>query len=109
MSGHEMAMSGSDLDWAGRVLLESGGNENRAGSAGGASRRGRPVQGVHRAIQQWLAKHGELAREVDRSCRPIREKATANWADGTEGRLCEAARSVTAFSDYHPPRDDKKY
>ena len=61
------------------------------------------------AIQQWLAKHGELAKEVDRSCRPIREKATANWADGTEGRLCEAARSVTAFSDYHPPRDDKKY
>jgi len=51
------------------------------------------------AIQQWLAKHGELAKEVDRSCRPIREKATANWADGTEGRLCEAARSVTAFSD----------
>ena len=61
------------------------------------------------AIQQWLAKHVELAKEVDRSCRPIREKATANWADGTEGRLCEAARSVTAFSDYHPPRDDKKY
>jgi hypothetical protein len=61
------------------------------------------------AIQQWLAKHGELAKAVDRSCRPIREKATANWADGTEGRLCEAARSVTAFSDCHPPRDDKKY
>ncbi len=61
------------------------------------------------SIQQWLAKHGELAKEVNLSCQPIREKATANWADGTEGRLCEAARSATAFSDYHPPRDDKKY
>jgi hypothetical protein len=61
------------------------------------------------AIQQWLGNHGDLAKDVDRSCRPIREKATANWADSTEGRLCEAARNVAAFAGYHAPRDGKKY
>ncbi len=51
------------------------------------------------AIEQWLRQHNQIAEEVDRTCRPLREKAPASWTDTTDGRICGAAARVTFF-DY---------
>jgi hypothetical protein len=48
-------------------------------------------------IREWLGKHKDLAYQVDDMCKPIRSKATAQWAGGTEGRLCSAARDLAFF------------
>jgi hypothetical protein len=48
-------------------------------------------------MREWLGKHKDLAYQVDDMCRPIRSKATAQWADSTEGRLCSAARELAFF------------
>lgn len=45
-------------------------------------------------IENWLREHGELAVEVDDMCKPVRDKADANWASTTEGRICTAAQSA---------------
>lgn len=61
------------------------------------------------AIQQWLGKHREVAIQVDEMCKPIREKATAEWAGTTEGRLCSAARQTAFFRSGPVTGDGKKY
>ena len=45
-------------------------------------------------IEDWLRKHGELAVQVDDMCKPVRDKADANWQSSREGRVCTAARSA---------------
>ena len=46
------------------------------------------------SIQQWLVKHRDLSHEVDEMCKGVRLKATAQWPDTTEGRVCAAARNI---------------
>ena len=46
------------------------------------------------AMQDWFARHRDCAVAVDDLCRSVRETATAQWTDSTEGRVCLAARSV---------------
>src|SRR5580698_3902662 len=45
-------------------------------------------------MREWLGKHKEMAYQVDENCKPVRQKATAQWVDSTEGRLCTAAREL---------------
>ena len=67
-----------------------------------------PLTGVSTdAIQKCLAAHRQLAIEVDEMCKPIREKATAQWHDSTEGRVCAAVRNL-AFWRSGPVRGDGK-
>ena len=56
-------------------------------------------------MQQWLGKHRDLAVQVDEMCKPVREKADAQWAGTTEGRLCGAARQL-AFFRWSPAQSD---
>ena len=56
-------------------------------------------------MQQWLGKHRDLAIQVDGMCKPIREKADAQWSGTTEGRLCSAARQL-AFFRWSPAQSD---
>jgi hypothetical protein len=44
-------------------------------------------------MREWLAKHKDLAYQVNDMCNPKRSKATAQWADTTEGKLCSSART----------------
>ena len=46
------------------------------------------------SIQQWLVKHRDLSHEVDEMCKGVRLKATAQWQETTEGRVCAAARNI---------------
>lgn len=60
-------------------------------------------------MREWLGKHKDVAYQADEMCKPVRLKATAQWAESTEGRLCAAAREV-AFSRPGPVTgDDKTY
>jgi hypothetical protein len=56
-------------------------------------------------MQHWLGNHRELAVQVDEMCKPVREKATAQWQRSTEGRLCNAARQL-AFYRWSPAQSD---
>ena len=58
-------------------------------------------------IQQWLGKHREVASEIENMCKPVRQRATASWADTTEGRLCSAAHEL-AFFRSAPAKGDGK-
>ena len=49
------------------------------------------------AVQDWFGKHRDCAVAVDGMCKPVREKATAQWTDSTEGRVCTAARNVAQW------------
>ena len=48
------------------------------------------------AIGQWFALHKDVAHRIDDMCRPLRRNAPAQWADSTEGRVCEAAAQIAA-------------
>jgi hypothetical protein len=48
------------------------------------------------AIQDWFRKHRQAAESIDAQCKPVRQSASANWGDSTEGRVCQAARTVAA-------------
>ena len=49
------------------------------------------------AVQEWFGKHQDCAVAVDGLCKPVRERATAQWTDSTEGRVCTAARNVAQW------------
>ena len=49
------------------------------------------------AVQDWFGKHRDCAVAVDALCKTVRGKATAQWTDTTEGRVCTAARSVAQW------------
>lgn len=61
------------------------------------------------AMQDWLAKHKDVARELDNMCAPVRQSAAADWAQSTEGRLCTAARSQAFFTGGPVKGDGKAY
>lgn len=49
------------------------------------------------AIEDWFRKHPDVAKETRDMCVPVRANAPANWADTTEGRVCNAASVATVF------------
>ncbi|HEX4231723.1 MAG TPA: hypothetical protein VHZ07_23845 [Bryobacteraceae bacterium] len=49
------------------------------------------------ALRDWFSKHRDCAVAVDGVCKPVRDRATADWADSTEGRVCIAARNVAQW------------
>jgi hypothetical protein len=58
-----------------------------------------PLAGIPEAgMEQWLRQHRDVARDVDSMCAPVRQTATADWGNTTEGRLCAASRQVAFFS-----------
>jgi hypothetical protein len=61
-------------------------------------------------IEDWLRKDLEFAVRVDDMCKPVRDRADANWPISTEGRVCTAARNAAMFyrQNRNPPtpRDD---
>ncbi len=59
------------------------------------------------AIQQWLGPRRELAIQVENMCKAVRPKATAQWADSTEGRVCTASAQL-AFYRFTPEKGDGK-
>ena len=60
-------------------------------------------------MREWLGKHKEVAYQVDEMCKPVRQKATAQWAESTEGRLCSAARELTFWRSGPVTSDGKTY
>lgn len=56
-------------------------------------------------IEDWFRKHQQVAVEVKNLCAPVREKASANWAATTEGRVCNAA-NVAAFFNFKERKGD---
>jgi len=60
-------------------------------------------------MREWLGKHTDVAYQVDEMCKPVRQKATAQWAESTEGRLCTAARELAFWRSGPVTSDDKKY
>jgi hypothetical protein len=60
------------------------------------------------AIQDWFGKHRDCAVTVDAMCKPVREKATAQWTDSTEGRVCMAARNIAQWIR-KPSEDHEKF
>jgi len=61
------------------------------------------------AIQKCLAAHRQLAIDVEEMCKPVREKATAQWNDSTEGRVCAAARNLAFWRSGPVQGDGKTY
>jgi hypothetical protein len=49
------------------------------------------------AIEQWFKKHQAVALEVKAMCLRAKERASADWGDTTEGRVCQAAANATVF------------
>ena len=60
-------------------------------------------------MREWLGKHKDVAYQVDEMCKPVRQKATAQWAESTEGRLCTAARELAFWRSGPVTSDDKTY
>jgi len=61
------------------------------------------------SMREWLGKHKEVAYQVDEMCKPVRQKATAQWAESTEGRLCSAARELAFWRSGPVTSDHKTY
>ena len=64
-----------------------------AEKAGSGELRGATSQ----SIQQWLGRNRQVAVEIENMCKPVRQSATAQWGDTTEGRLCAAAHELAFF------------
>ena len=60
-------------------------------------------------MREWLGKHKDVAYQADEMCKPVRLKATAQWAESTEGRLCAAARELAFWRSGPVTSDDKTY
>src|SRR5436309_1915094 len=60
-------------------------------------------------IRAWLGKHKDVAYQADEMCKPVRQNATAQWEQSTEGRLCTAARELAFLRGGPVTSDDKKY
>jgi hypothetical protein len=61
------------------------------------------------SMREWLGKHKEMAYQVDVICKPVRQKATAQWAESTEGKLCTAARELAFWRSGPVTSDGKTY
>jgi hypothetical protein len=60
------------------------------------------------STEDWMRKHRDVAVKLNKMCAPVRERASANWGDSTEGKVCTAARNA-AMSAYKYPSDDRTF
>ena len=60
-------------------------------------------------MREWLGKHKDVAYQVDGMCKPVRQRATAQWAESTEGRLCTAARELAFWRGGPVTSDEETY
>jgi hypothetical protein len=60
-------------------------------------------------MREWLGKHKDVAYQVDEMCKPVRQKAMAQWAESTEGRLCTSTRELAFWRSGPVTSDDKTY
>ncbi len=68
------------------------------------------LSGVSRdGMKQWLGQHKDVAYQVDEMCKPVRIRATAQWTESTEGRLCSAARELAFFRSGPVKNSGKTY
>ena len=71
-----------------------------------------PLAGVSTSdMGVWLNGHPQIAHRLDALCAPARAKATAAWAQTTEGRVCVAAKAVETqrrFFQYKPAAPDHR-
>jgi hypothetical protein len=58
------------------------------------------------SIEQWFLKHQDVAWETKKACIPIRDRATAEWNETTEARVCEAAIAANVFNN-QPQKSDQ--
>ncbi len=49
------------------------------------------------AIQNWLAKHSDVAKRVSPQCGQVARNASAAWGASTEERVCDAVAKVMFF------------
>jgi hypothetical protein len=61
------------------------------------------------SIGQWLAKHPDVARDIEGMCKPVRKSASATWGNSTEGRLCTASGRIAFFAPSQTTGDDRKF
>ena len=61
------------------------------------------------SMRVWLGKHKEIAYQVDEMCKPVRQKATAQWSESPEGRVCTAARELAFWRGGPVTGDEKTY
>jgi hypothetical protein len=45
-------------------------------------------------MREWLGKHKDVAYQVDEMCKPVRQKATAEWAESTERRQIQEMNRI---------------
>jgi hypothetical protein len=56
-----------------------------------------------------MGRHRDVAHEGAEMCKPVREEATTQWTESTEGRLCTAALELAFFRSGPVTGDDKTY
>ncbi len=61
------------------------------------------------SIEQWFRQHGDLAKEIRQDCDRVKATKPADWADTTEGRVCQAAASASVFGHEHTQTDERKF
>lgn len=59
------------------------------------------------SIGQWFKQHHDLAKEIAQDCNRVKTTRPADWADTTEGRVCQAAASASVFG-YEPIQTDRR-
>ena len=76
-----------------------------AENAGSGDLSGASAQGM----KQWLGKHREVSDRIETMCKAVRQNATAQWGDSTEGRLCSAAHDLAFFRSAPVTGDGKGF
>ena len=61
------------------------------------------------SIEQWFRQHRDLAKEIGQDCSRVKATKPADWGDTTEGRVCNAAASVSVFGNEHIQTDQRKF
>ena len=61
------------------------------------------------SIEQWFKQHHDLAKEIVLDCNRVKASKPADWADSTEGRVCQAAASASVFGNEHIQPDQRKF
>lgn len=61
------------------------------------------------SIEQWFKQHHDLAKEIVQDCNRVKATKPADWADSTEGRVCQAAASASVFGKEPIQTDQRKF
>jgi hypothetical protein len=61
------------------------------------------------SIEQWFKQRHDLAKEIALDCNRVKATRPADWADSTEGRVCQAAASASVFGNEHIQTDQRKF